>query len=102
MTQEQIKQLTDLQTNITKMEDHMQKLIKNRKRVSVHFPSSGMSNYQEKVPLDMVPGLHEQVLDLICDWWEEQLIELRKRRNALCICIADESEPRYKPVENIN
>lgn len=102
MTQEQIEQLKLLQDNITKMEKHLEKLIKNREKVSVHHPSSGMSGYQEKVPLEMVPGLHDDILDLITDNWGERLSELKRRRDALCVCIADESEPRYKPVQNIN
>ena len=101
MTQEQIEQLKSLQDNITKMEKHQTMLIKNRDRVSVHHPSSSMTNYQEKVPLEMIPGLHDEIMDLIIDSWEMQLIQLRKKRDNLCICIADESTPNYKPVNNI-
>ena len=102
MTQEQIEQLKLLQDNITKMEKHLEKFIKNREKVSVHHPSSGMSGYMEKVPLELVHGLHDEIMDLIIDSWEMELIQLRNRRDTLCVCIADESEPRYKPVQNIN
>ena len=102
MTQEQIEQLKLLQDNITKMEKHLEKLIKNREKVTVHHPSSGMSGYQEKVPLEMVPGLHDEIMDLIIDSWEMQLIQLRKKRDNLCICIEDESTPNYKPVNDID
>lgn len=101
MTTEQIKQLTALQDTISKMEKHQAMLIKNRERVSVLHPSGGMSNYREEVPLAMVPGLHDEIMDLIIDSWEMQLIQLRKKRDNLCICIADESTPNYKPVNNI-
>lgn len=102
MTQEQIEQLKSLQDTITKMEKHQAKLIKHGERVSVLHPSDGMSNYREEVPLAMVPGLHRDVMDLIIDSWEIQLIQLRKKRDKLCICIADESTPHYKPVNNID
>lgn len=102
MTQEQIEQLKSLQDAITKMEKHQGMLIKDRERVSVLHPSRGMSNYREEVPLVMVPGLHDEIMDLIIDSWEMQLIQLRKKRDNLCLCIADESTPNYKPVNDID
>ncbi len=102
MTQEQIERLKSLQDAITKMEKHQAKLIMYREKVSVLHPADGMSNYREEVPLAMVPGLHDEIMDLIIDSWEMQLIQLRKKRDNLCICIEDESTPNYKPVNDID
>ena len=97
MTPEQIAKLTKLQENIASMEKTKAKLVRDRLNVSLRFPSS--NGYSEKVPLDMIPGLLQEIVDMTIDQFEDQIYQLKETRDALILCKADKAEPNYKPTD---
>lgn len=92
MTPEDIKKLQNLQSEIEEIEKAEKLLLE--KEVHVYFPK--WDRYYT-LPIQKIPGLKEEVLDLLQEAFHSKLLEVKERRDTLTLCREQKDQSVFKP-----